>query len=1053
MSQHWPLSQQANKSHGKCSHCLSTCQLHLKDNSVHLHGPRASRCPGSNKPPLGVRVPSGGSPIFSSSKTPSLQSLGRLVSSCSCSASPNLGSTSELMNKSTSMPASLTRNRSGTLASVATNRNNVSTANTVNHPPLVSGVRASGTAVLSQFDTNTTPATLTNSNDIGLSQPHVSNYSHSLFHPSLRGPVVKHIPKSARPACCTSLTGILNSISVSRQDISKWEKLLSFCPSLLLIPRKDGCRSSISDIIKSRAAGPSVSINLIKKSIPSKRKAFDIAKAVSSKIEDGNVKGAYRLLCSDDKPAGCSEAALAAMHARHPLAPTDRVFTPVTEALPSLRVSEDEIIKAIKSFPAGSSGGPDGFTPQHLLELVTCQSGGSALLSALTSFVNLVLDGGCPTAVRPVFFGARLIALEKKSGGFRPIAIGYTLRRLVAKCANSFALKKLADYFCPIQLGVAVSGGCEAAVHASRRFLEGMGDGEVLVKLDFSNAFNTIRRDAVLNAVAVKLPELYRFCSSAYSDHSTLTFGDRLIQSQEGVQQGDPLGPLLFCLTLQPILNSLSSKLRVGYLDDVTLGGKVEVVNSDVSLIMSNGNSIGLQLNQSKCEIISLSNIPPELLIGKFTHLQPTDSVLLGAPLMVGAALDEALSSSCSALSTAACRLSDISAHDALVLLKSCVGTSNILHILRSSPCSGHPSLTRIDGILRQCVSHITNTTLSDDQWAQAALPVKAGGLGIRSASQLAPSAYLSAFFASSELQALILSLPSVQLSHHEESALTFYSSLSCLSGPPQPFPTKQKIWDKAVVNAEVNRLLLNQADRARLLAVSAEHSSDWLNALPISNCGLRLSDEAIRVAVGLRLGASLCSPHQCPCGSEVNSLGTHGLSCKKNGARIQRHNAVNDIIHRALVRAGVPSIKEPPGMLRSDGKRPDGATQIPWAAGRCLVWDVTVVDTLAPSYASLSSISAGKAAERAAENKVQKYSALCSTHFFQPIAMETLGPFNSSASLFVSQLGKRLTSVSGDRRESSFLFQRLSVTLQRFNEVAFCNSFPSVLNVSDDVR
>ena len=133
------------------------------------------------------------------------------------------------------------------------------------------------------------------------------------------------------------------------------------------------------------------------------------------------------------------------------------------------------------------------------------------------------------------------------------------------------------------------------------------------------------------------------------------------------------------------------------------------------------------------------------------------------------------------------------------------------------------------------------------------------------------------------------------------------------------------------------------------------------------------MSDEAIRVAVGLRLGSQFCLPHQCPCGSAVDETGTHGLSCKKSGTRILRHNALNDIVHRALVRAGVPSVKEPAGLFRLDGKRPDGITQIPWATGKCLAWDVTVTDTLAPSYASISSISAGAAAERAAENKVAK--------------------------------------------------------------------------------
>jgi len=45
-------------------------------------------------------------------------------------------------------------------------------------------------------------------------------------------------------------------------------------------------------------------------------------------------------------------------------------------------------------------------------------------------------------------------------------------------------------------------------------------------------------------------------------------------------------------------------------------------------------------------------------------------------------------------------------------------------------------------------------------------------------------------------------------------------------------------------------------------------HSGDWLLALPIANCGLKLEDEAVRVAVEMRLGLSLCVPHKCRCGS-----------------------------------------------------------------------------------------------------------------------------------------------------------------------------------------
>ena len=60
---------------------------------------------------------------------------------------------------------------------------------------------------------------------------------------------------------------------------------------------------------------------------------------------------------------------------------------------------------------------------------------------------------------------------------------------------------------------------------------------------------------------------------------------------------------------------------------------------------------------------------------------------------------------------------------------------------------------------------------------------------------------------------------------------------------------------------------------RARLLATSAPHSGDWLLAIPIYSCGLRLDNEAIRIAVGLRLGYKIGEPHDCVCGELVEKV------------------------------------------------------------------------------------------------------------------------------------------------------------------------------------
>jgi len=75
--------------------------------------------------------------------------------------------------------------------------------------------------------------------------------------------------------------------------------------------------------------------------------------------------------------------------------------------------------------------------------------------------------------------------------------------------------------------------------------------------------------------------------------------------------------------------------------------------------------------------------------------------------------------------------------------------------------------------------------------------------------------------------------------------------------------------------------------------------------------------------------------------------------------------------------------MKEPAGLLRSDGKRTDGATVIPWAKGKSMVWDVTVPDTFAESHLSSTAAEQGAAAKQSADNKTTKYQRLEKTPIF----------------------------------------------------------------------
>ena len=434
------------------------------------------------------------------------------------------------------------------------------------------------------------------------------------------------------------------------------------------------------------------------------------------------------------------------MKERYPAAANDRAHYKDPLGTSALCVSDKEVLKAIRSFPAGSSGGPDGLRPKHIIDLVCCKTVGHELLSALTCFINMLLDGRCHPDIMPVLFRGTLTALQKKAGGIQPIAVGYTWRHIAARCANTYAITKLADYFALFQLGVGVRCGCEAAVHATRRFVQRMPNYYVIAKLDFTNAFNSLHRDSMLEAVFQNIPEIYKFCHLAYGKASFLRYGSWTVVFEEGTQQGDTLGPLLFCLTIQPLLSSLDSELVIGYIDDITLGGSFSSVHNDVVLIKSRGLNAGCVLNINKCELISPSpcSCSQSPILSQFIQLKPDESILLGAPLLSGPALDNTLTKKFNEMSRLSVNLRLISSHDALIVLKYALSTPRILHLLRGSPCYGHSVIGDIDRLLRSNVSYIANVDPTDQQWTQASLSIRDGGLGIRRASALALSAFLS---------------------------------------------------------------------------------------------------------------------------------------------------------------------------------------------------------------------------------------------------------------------------------------------------------------------
>jgi len=241
------------------------------------------------------------------------------------------------------------------------------------------------------------------------------------------------------------------------------------------------------------------------------------------------------------------------------------------------------------------------------------------------------------------------------------------------------------------------------------------------------------------------------------------------------------------------------------------------------------------------------------------------------------------------------------------------------------------------------------------------------------------------------------------------------------------PVSTEQKMcqssWDLLRVNQIHDELLSSSglSNRARLLASSTKTSSKWLQAVPSHQLGLFLDNDSARIAVALRLGNKVCKAHACVCGAIVESNGHHALSCSLSKVKYSKHSEINKVFSTAFRTAGFPNKLEPQGLSRHDGKRPDGLTSYPWSHGKSLVWDVTVVDTVAPSYLKWSSVLSGSVADNAEREKHNNYIDLKTQYIFTPLAFESFGSVGPETTVFLKKLGKLMARNSGEPRSLDY--------------------------------
>ena len=85
----------------------------------------------------------------------------------------------------------------------------------------------------------------------------------------------------------------------------------------------------------------------------------------------------------------------------------------------------------------------------------------------------------------------------------------------------------------------------------------------------------------------------------------------------------------------------------------------------------------------------------------------------------------------------------------------------------------------------------------------------------------------------------------------------------------------------------------------------------------------------------------------------------------------------------------------------------------------------------------------AGAAADSRENQKDLKYKELAEKYHFTPVGIETLGAWGTNGHKLVKEIGKKVEEETGEKRATSYLFQQISIAIQRGNSSCVLGTVP----------
>ena len=781
-------------------------------------------------------------------------------------------------------------------------------------------------------------------------------------------------------------------------------------------------------------------------------------KVRSSLVAIGNVKAALRLV-SEQTDSGClvlddiqpdGESVKKHLQDKHPPGCPATVSAlskepPAPQPHPVIYDQIDgPLVRATVQGLSGSAG-PSGFDAKGWKRVCSSfHSTSDDLCTAIARATRRLCSSYIDPEGISALVACRLIALDKKPG-IRPIGIGETLRRLMAKTILRIAQADIQCAVGSLQLCAGQEAACEAGIHAIRNIFNDE-DTEAVLLVDATNAFNALNRQVALRNIRILCPILAPFLINTYRSPSKLFIEGVHILSQEGITQGDPLGMAMFAIGTLPLIQQIRGGVRQSwYADDATAGGTITTLRDWWDRLQAVGPSFGYHPNPSKTWLVVKADSEHRA-EESFQHtgikITTQGSRFLGAALGTRSFVEKFVRDKVAGWVTEVKNLSVMAkTHPQAAYAVFTHGqSSKWIFLMRTIPDIGALFQPLEDAIRQFFLPAITGRqAMSETERELLALPPRLGGLGIPNPTKSASSQFRSSKRITEPLAALILR----QSQPYPEATIASQKTAKAA--------VRTNNRTAAQEEAEALRPRLPKSQQFGMDQASEKGASCWLTTLPIQEYGFSLHKQAFRDALCVRYGWQLERlPSHCACGETVNL--NHALSCSKGAMPSIRHNCIRDLLAQFLTEV-CPNVAIEPALQpltgetfphrstnTDDGARLDVKAQNFWDSSRSSAFfDVRVFNSHAPSNCKTSTAACYRRHELEKRRAYERRIIEVERGSFTPIVLSTSGGWGPSATVAFRRLAGLLSIKHSQPYSTTLGFIRCKITFSLIESTIMC--------------